>query len=390
MYVFDLNVIRRTERLSSVSLHFYKRRTRWPISYALNEIYSSHRLSSLSAQIQLEPESYGWQSFPIGDLIQRQLDYLRSSGKSDYFGLTFKPTVTTNAQRRSIIDLEKFSVHHAVHDHSFQWFERNEFLRGIHSEELRRRHSTLRTIRGGCQGKDSVIERMRVDVERRPFFARLRLRRSSERPWTNDSSLLLSNWTSSTSIADSDTCSLKPLVIDFSDLGFSSWMMEPKSFMSNLCSGSCQTKVISSTSTHSHVNVSISSWWPTMLSSNTFCNAWALEMILICRKPVAYRHDTRLSRYSTKVPTTTTWFVVCPNMIVDECHCRWAVPFRRCRLLFFLYMCAHRFVLISMTNKTKLNLCFNPCLHVVGGWGWGYDELDQPSSLCLKFHYCSW
>ena len=111
MYVFDLNVIRRTERLSSVSLHFYKRRTRWPISYALNEIYSSHRLSSLSAQIQLEPESYGWQSFPIGDLIQRQLDYLRSSGKSDYFGLTFKPTVTTNAQRRNIIDLEKFSVH---------------------------------------------------------------------------------------------------------------------------------------------------------------------------------------------------------------------------------------------------------------------------------------
>jgi hypothetical protein len=32
-------------------------------------------------------------------------------------------------------------------------------------------------------------------------------------------------------------------VIDFSDLGFSSWMIEPKNFMANLCSGSCQTKV---------------------------------------------------------------------------------------------------------------------------------------------------
>lgn len=111
MYVFDLNVIRRTEELYSVSLHFYKRRTRWPISYALNEIYSSHRLSSLSAQIQLESDDFGWQSFPIGDVIQRQLNYLTTSQKSEYFGLTFKPTVTTNAQRRTIIDLDKFSVH---------------------------------------------------------------------------------------------------------------------------------------------------------------------------------------------------------------------------------------------------------------------------------------
>lgn len=111
MYVFDLNLIRRTENIHSVGLHFYKRRTRWPITYALNEIYSSHRLSSLSAQIQLESETYGWQSFPIGDLIQRQLNYLSLNKKSEYFGLTFKPTVTTNTQRRNIIDLEKFSIY---------------------------------------------------------------------------------------------------------------------------------------------------------------------------------------------------------------------------------------------------------------------------------------
>ncbi|CAF1184336.1 unnamed protein product [Rotaria sordida] len=111
LYVFDLNVIHRTESIYAVSLHFYKRRTRWPISYSLNEIYSSHRLSSLSAQIHLESDSYGWQSFPIGDVIQRQINYLTSIQKSEYFGITFKPTVTTKNQRRNIIELEKFSVY---------------------------------------------------------------------------------------------------------------------------------------------------------------------------------------------------------------------------------------------------------------------------------------
>lgn len=111
MYVFDLNVIRRAERIYAVSLHFYKRRTRWPILYSINEIYSSHRLSSLSAQIQLESDSYGWQSFPIGDVIQRQINYLTLQQKSEYFGITFKPTVTTKNQRRNIVELEKFSVY---------------------------------------------------------------------------------------------------------------------------------------------------------------------------------------------------------------------------------------------------------------------------------------
>ena len=111
MYVFDLNIVRRTEKVSAVSIHFYKRRTRWPISYSLNEIYSSHRLSSLSAQIQLESDATGWQSFPIGDIIQRQMNYLTYTQKSEYFGITFKPTVTTNTQRRNIVELEKFSIY---------------------------------------------------------------------------------------------------------------------------------------------------------------------------------------------------------------------------------------------------------------------------------------
>lgn len=111
MYVFDLNVIRRTEKVYAVSLHFYKRRTRWPISYSLNEVYSSKRLSSLSAQIQLESDAYGWQSFPIGDIIQRQINYLTMPKQFEYFGITFKPTVITKTQRRNIVELEKFSVY---------------------------------------------------------------------------------------------------------------------------------------------------------------------------------------------------------------------------------------------------------------------------------------
>ncbi len=71
-----------------------------------------------------------------------------------------------------------------------------------------------------------------------------RLRRYIEEKQTIiDSNNFLSNWNDSFPITESDTCLVKPFVIDFSDLGFSSWMIEPKNFMANLCSGSCQTKV---------------------------------------------------------------------------------------------------------------------------------------------------
>lgn len=71
-----------------------------------------------------------------------------------------------------------------------------------------------------------------------------RLRRFIEEKQSSlDSNTFLSNWNDSISIIEPEICSVKPFVIDFSDLGFSSWMIEPKNFMANLCSGSCQTNV---------------------------------------------------------------------------------------------------------------------------------------------------
>jgi hypothetical protein len=37
-----------------------------------------------------------------------------------------------------------------------------------------------------------------------------------------------------------DACEIKPIVIDFSDLNFSDWILEPKSYQSNYCSGTCK------------------------------------------------------------------------------------------------------------------------------------------------------
>ena len=224
MYVFDLNVIRRTESITAVSLHFYKRRTRWPISYSLNEIYSAHRLSSLTAQIQLESNLIGWQAFPLTDVIQRQLNYLTGTQRSEYFGLTFKPTVIAKHQRRNIIELEKFSVYtpfliiYSNDSKGSQMFE--EFLPKNFEQEIK------------------SYEKFEKDVQDRN-----RIRREV------DANVLASNWTDSN--GEMDSCSIKPLVIDFADLGFTSWIIEPRNFLANRCSGSCQTKVKTIDSSHS-------------------------------------------------------------------------------------------------------------------------------------------
>ncbi|CAF2071330.1 unnamed protein product [Rotaria magnacalcarata] len=287
MYVFDLNVIRRTESIYAVSLHFYKRRTRWPISYSLNEIYSSHRLSSLSAQIQLEPDSYGWQSFPIGDVIQRQINYLTMPKKSEYFGITFKPTVTTKNQRRNIIELEKFSVY-------------TPFLI-MYSNDSKQTNVFEEFIPKNFEEDIQSYEQFEKEVNKRN-----RLRRFvEEKQFTLDSNAFLSNWNDSISILEPETCSVKPFVIDFSDLGFASWMIEPKNFMANLCSGSCQTK---------------------LMTNHAF-----LEYFL---QRLGIRNDLNLPKAGC-VPERYASLTVfykssdynylirrLPNMIVEACHCR--------------------------------------------------------------------
>lgn len=227
MYVFDLNVIRRSESITAVSLHFYKRRTRWPISYSLNEIYSAHRLSSLTAQIQLESNLIGWQAFPLTDVIQRQLNYLTTTQRSEYFGLTFKPTVIAKHQRRNIIELEKFSVYtpfliiYSNDSNGSQMFE--EFLPKNFEQEIK------------------SYEKFEKDVQEH----------NRNRREVNDKPLnfLATNWTDSN--GEMGSCSVKPLVIDFADLGFTSWIIEPRNFLANRCSGSCQTKVKGDILSHS-------------------------------------------------------------------------------------------------------------------------------------------
>ncbi len=67
-----------------------------------------------------------------------------------------------------------------------------------------------------------------------------RLRRFVEEKQSN---VFLSNWNASVPATEPEICFIKPFVIDFADLGFSSWILEPKNFLANLCSGACQAKV---------------------------------------------------------------------------------------------------------------------------------------------------
>ncbi|UJR20492.1 hypothetical protein I4U23_023620 [Adineta vaga] len=287
MYVFDLNVIRRTESIYAVSLHFYKRRTRWPISYSINEIYSSHRLSSLSAQIQLESDSYGWQSFPMGDIIQRQLSYLTLTQKSEYFGITLKPTVTTPTQRRNIIELEKFSVY-------------TPFLI-IYSNDSKSPNIFEEFIPKNFEQDVKTYEQFEKDVNQR-----IRARRSLQsKQSTTDSNLLLSNWNETIPTMDYETCSVKPFVIDFADLGFASWMIEPKNFMANLCSGSCQTK--------SMTNHALLQYFLQRLGIRN-----DLDL------PKAGCVPDRYSSLNVFYKSSDYNYLIrrLPNMIVDACHCR--------------------------------------------------------------------
>ena len=66
----------------------------------------------------------------------------------------------------------------------------------------------------------------------------------SKRDSDNADRLLADDWelerVGEVSASSQKSCKAQPLTIDFSDLSFSDWILEPKSFQSNYCSGICQ------------------------------------------------------------------------------------------------------------------------------------------------------
>ena len=44
----------------------------------------------------------------------------------------------------------------------------------------------------------------------------------------------------SATVGEANKCVKNPMLIDFADMSFNDWIIEPKRFQSNYCSGSCK------------------------------------------------------------------------------------------------------------------------------------------------------
>ncbi|CAF0774674.1 unnamed protein product [Didymodactylos carnosus] len=63
---------------------------------------------------------------------------------------------------------------------------------------------------------------------------------SSPGPATLD--VLVDHQNASMFVPSLDACSVKLFVIDFVDLGFTSWIVEPRRYAANFCEGQCQSQ----------------------------------------------------------------------------------------------------------------------------------------------------
>lgn len=117
-----------------------------------------------------------------------------------------------------------------------------------------------------------------------------------------------------TSQVDQNACKAKSVTIDFKDLSFSDWILEPKSFQSNYCSGICKFSV------NEKIDFSNYATLQSILSYVNFNNEKepSKNSELCCTpsklEPVSILFlDTNLIDYVVKV---------LPDMVVKECSCR--------------------------------------------------------------------
>lgn len=111
---------------------------------------------------------------------------------------------------------------------------------------------------------------------------------------------------------DKFSCKAQPIVIDFEDLSFSNWILEPKSFQSNYCSGTCEFPL---NERMSYSNYATLQSILNSINMGTRRNSLSSELCCTPSKtePVSiFYKDVNSIDYVVKL---------LPDMIVNECAC---------------------------------------------------------------------
>jgi len=296
---------------------FTNEKTKYPIRYDINEIYTHKQLSSLSAQIELDPFIFGWQSFSIRNIIQRA----RQHSSSTYFGLTLKPSLINN-NRRQIKNLQIFSVYTpflVVYSNDtraggdarsiFEEFIPSNLLKSANEYENFENYVQQSNNNQSNLNKPEEAETIPIQTDN-DTGQRIRFKRANSYRHTTsttvENDLLLPEYNDTFSNRQ-DQCSLKPFIIDFSDFGWSEWVIQPQSYMANLCSGLCDEFLQSSITTNHALlqnllrRLGIRSGLPSVC-----CTVEKYSPLVLFYKSSEHLYSIRLLS----------------NMIIDSCHCR--------------------------------------------------------------------
>ncbi|CAF1522373.1 unnamed protein product, partial [Didymodactylos carnosus] len=349
-FIFDLNVIKRSESVTSAELHLYKRRTKYTIRYEISEIYSINHHSSISGKILLDNFVIGWQNFPITDVLARTIQY---SKNNSYFGLTLKPfIIKQDGQSKEIPYLQKFSVYtpflvvysnDSKSESVFEEFipsnlEKSASIYEDFEKDVRKRNN-------GEQQQQNIVRMapitdyfaygdiLQLARKKRSVSKLLNSINSRYQRYSTNTTRALSTITTTATTPDNNLlpdfdltkesskyltsfllqdqkCSVKSFAVDFSDIGWSDWIIEPKRYMANLCSGSCEFQHIRSGKSTNHALLQ-SMIRRLGVRSDT-------QLPAICCNPEKYSSLPVFYKSSEQ-----NYFIrLLPDMIIDSCHCR--------------------------------------------------------------------